>query len=145
MKLEDESKIRNMIRESSLWEISIVSVLILPTITGFWLSLLGIANDSPERIKAILVVVIVYIISVGLAKFGQSKAAKQANQKRILVNRLLRRKNRKASFSNLVENSHDLLTDTVIQELITEFPKVFVPIKIKGKGKGVKLLEEEEE
>lgn len=145
MKLEDESKIRNMIRESSIWEISLVSVLILPIITGSWLSLLGIANDSPDRIKAILVVVIVYIISVGLAKFGQSKAAKQANQKRILVNRLLRRKNRKASFSSLVENSHDLLTDTVIQELITEFPKVFVPIKIKGKGKGVKLLEEEEE
>ncbi len=145
MILEDESKIRDMIMESGLWELALVSVLLLPIITGSWLSLLGISSDSPERTTVIIVIVVIYIISLAFAKYGQSKTKKQTSQKRILINRLLQRKNRKASYYSLEENSHGFLNDAVIQKLVTEYPTVFVKIRIKGKGNGVKLLEEDEE
>ncbi len=78
MRTKDANSLVNMVRDASIFDISLISVVVLPIFLESWSMLLKQFDPNMwnKEICILIVLILIYIISVILMKYGQSKESK---------------------------------------------------------------------
>ena len=147
MKLDEAKTILETVRKTSLFDLTLLSVIILPLLLGVWLNLLNniIPVTLNQKIYFTLAIIVVYILGLTLMKIGVTKESKKKIAGTRIRNYLIGRNRQSMSFNRIREVIDKDYSDEYLKSVIDQFPKEFRFARIKGGKPGISLLMEEEE
>ncbi|MCW8133440.1 MAG: hypothetical protein KIS92_24060 [Planctomycetota bacterium] len=148
---EEQASIIKIIRNSSIQELVLLSIVLIPTLCGSWIALISsiVPETQPESatIKAVVLIVVslLYFLGLGIMKYGE-KSEQTLERARIqLRNRLLSRANKTASIEAIVTHARGLLTPEMIENILSKYLQEFKATSVVPNRPAVKLLLVEEE
>lgn len=144
MKTEEAKFIITLIRDSSVGDILIVSFVILPILLVAWSFVLDLIK-SPMKLNSLGVLVLLYVVSVVVMKYSESKKDQRARAAKHIRNRLERRSNHLGSFDYIRRTVNSGYTDGFLTAILDEFSDDFRRAQIKGGKPGIALKEPSED
>lgn len=147
MKLNEAKSLVDLIRNSKLYELFFISLIILPIYLGSWLLVLKqLRSDLWEWEVAILIgLVILYIGAISVMKIYQSKADKILNASLRIRSYLETRNWKKMSYERIRDKIDKSFDDELLDSITKKYTDVFTTTTIKVGKKGIKLKDEEEQ
>jgi hypothetical protein len=148
METDDGKKVLEQIRDASVFDILLVTVVLLPFYLAAWLVVLGSVTDmKTEQGRELLVVlVVVYVAGIVLMKVGAREQDRLKRAASRIRSYLRIRGFTFMTFERIRERIDKTYTDMFLGKVIEEFSDEFTTAK-SGTGKtGIKLaLNDEEE
>ena len=150
MKIKDVRSVIDIIRDSSISDLIIVSLFLLPILLGSW-SIILISNSYLEqydfwRLIVLIVISIIYIFGIIIMKCWDPPDEKIKRARLHVKNRLEQRRGNRASFMAIREEVNDEYTDDFLKKLIDKNPTTFRTVQVKRNKQympGITLVEDE--
>ena len=150
MKIKDVRSVIDIIRDSSISDLIIVSLFLLPILLGSW-SIILISNSYLEKydfwiLIVLIVISIIYIFGIIIMKCWDPPDEKIKRARLHVKNRLEQRRGNRASFMAIREEVNDEYTDDFLKKLIDKNPTTFRTVQVKRNKQympGITLVEDE--
>ena len=147
MKPKDAESFLEFVREATIFDILLVSILLLPLYLGAWLVILDsvLSIGTEQKVWVLVVLFALYVVGIVLMKVGAGKEDKRRRAGIRIRNYLVGRGNTAISFErirNVIDSSY---SDDFLESVIDLFPDDLRLARIKGGKRGVGLLIEKEE
>jgi len=142
--IKEISSILDLVKQSSVFDLFLISFLALPFVLQAWINILKDLGNSPSQmLVGVIVVIIAYILGIvimyaGVSRHRSKKLAKDQIVAYIKSLRELKPKTTMVRFVRLREKFGDNYSDQFLRSVIAEFPNELLP-------KTLKVTEKEEE
>ena len=145
MKIEGAKSLINLIRNSTLYELFFVSIIVLPICLGSWtivLKELGLMTNGSGVLSILL---LFYILTLGIMKFYQSKEDEIPQKSIRIRSYIISRKWTRMSFDRINKSIDHSFDDQLLNKIIEKYPEDFRVGTVKSGKKALVILGEEEE
>jgi len=143
---KDPRLIIRLLREASIFDLFLVSFLLLPFILERWVAILEGFKATPEtKTLWILGVVLAYVIGVIFMFIGTSRVRRRQNARDRVLKYLEGKKQTRASFDRIRRSVDQGFTDGFLHSVIAEFPNDLRRSRLKGAKKGIARIGEEDD
>ena len=150
MKIKEVRDVIDIIRESSIADLIIVSLFLLPILLGIWSIFLNSISYLEQhdfwRLIVLIVIFIIYVPGTILMKCWDPPDEKLKRARLHVKNRLEQRGGNRASFVAIREEVNEEYTDDFLEKLIDKNPTTFRTVQVKRIGQympGITLVEDE--
>ena len=146
MKVNEASSLVRLIRETSLFDLMLVSLIVLPIYLSSWNFLLKQFDEALWQMETeiLLGLVALYFVALFLMKFGQSKEDKQRIALHKIMSYYKARGWTRMSFERIQGSIDERFDQTFLEALVNQFPTEITTGKIKGGKKGIVVLGQED-
>jgi len=145
--IKDIRDIIDIIRDTTVSEILIVSLFLLPILLGIWAfflnSLIALNNLNTIKLLIITIIFIVYIIGIIWIKKADTEKEKLRRARFHILNRISKRTPKIGSFEFIRKEINQDYSDEFLNTLIDNYPETFQKQGIKGGKLGLGIIEEE--
>jgi hypothetical protein len=140
----DPKTILTTLKEASPLDLFLVSFLLLPFIVDAWMGVLEkLEFGLTEKLWAVVLVIIGYIVGVMAMLFGSTRARVREIARDQIIQYLNTKNFRMMSYERVRENINGAYSDTFLESLVTHFPNALRKAKLKGGKPGLAKLTEE--
>ena len=141
----DPKNILNTLKEASLFDLFLVSFLLLPFVFDAWL---GVAEKLQLEVTAkywsLGVVFLFYVVGVVAMLQGSSRARRREIARDQVIQYLTAKNFEMMSYERVRKNINKAYTDELLESLVTHFPNDLRKAKLKGGKSGLARIMESE-
>lgn len=147
MKPKDAESLLELVREATIFDILLISILLLPLYLGAWLVILDsvLSISTEQKVWVLVVLFALYVVGIVLMKVGAGKEDKRRRTGIRIRNYLIGRGNTAISFGRIRDKIDSSYSDDFLISVIDLFPDDLRLARIKGGKRGVGILIEKEE
>jgi hypothetical protein len=142
--MKDYSELLKVLKQASLFDVFVISFLLLPFLLQGWLEVLTkLAFTDTERFWSVGVIILLYVIGV-IAMLVANNRNKKCEVAKDQVVAYLQSKQRTAvSFEKIRERISPSYNDAFLESLTTAFPQELRRARLKGGRRGLGRIIEE--
>lgn len=146
MKTREAISIIDLVKNSSFYELFFSSLIILPIYLGSWSFILKQFDSSlwGKETQLLISLIILYIVSLLILKFFQSKDHKLEIGMIKIRTYILSKNWQRMSFERIQKNIDSSYDMEFLKELLNKYPSEFRKGTIKGGKKALVIIEQEE-
>lgn len=147
MKVKEANSLIQLIRETSIFDLFIVSIIILPIYLTSWNVLLKQYNNKlwENETLVFFILIGIYFIAITIMKFGQSKNDKNRTALQKLTSYYNLRRWTRMSFERIQSSIDSSYSEDFLKKLVNEYPTEITTGKIKGGKIAIVILDQETE
>jgi hypothetical protein len=142
--VKEYSAILKALKEVSIFDVFLVSFLLLPFIFEAWLTVLEkLKATDTTKLCSLAAVLIFYVIGVIAMLVGNSRSKKRAVAKDQIIAYLQSKQLTFVSFARIRERINQSYDDDFLESLTVAFPQELRRAKLKGNNRGIGRIVEE--
>jgi glucan phosphoethanolaminetransferase (alkaline phosphatase superfamily) len=142
--MKELDPILKFLKEASIFDIFLISFLLLPFVFASWVTIFEKLGYSPSSIVKLLIVIsLVYILFIILMLIGMNKKKKREVIRDQILGYLQSKNFTMMSFERVRERINKTYSDTLLNSVIDYFPNELRRAKLKGGLSGIARIIEE--
>lgn len=143
----DPKTILNTLKETSPFDVFLISFLLLPFVFEAWVGVLEkLEFDISAKYWSLTIILVGYIIGVISMLHGTNKQKEREAARDQIIQYLTRKERKMMSFERIRSNINQAYTDAFLEKLPSCFPSLIGKAKLKGGKPGLaRIIESESE